>query len=74
MAKCCICDDPTSGSFEFCRKHFETYREEIAEKKPWVKALKNEAQRERRKRDKESLTTSLDAILEYQNTNRRYYD
>jgi len=64
MSKCVICERITSGSLEFCKAHYNDYKEEIKEKRPWIKALKNEAQRDRRRRDKEFNDISLDAILD----------
>lgn len=64
MAKCVVCEKTTSGSLEFCQIHYHQFKEEIAEKKPWVRALKNEAQRERRRREKEFDNQSLDEILD----------
>jgi hypothetical protein len=51
---------------EFCKNHYTDFKEDIKDKKPWVKALKNEAQRERRRREKEYSDVSLDAILDSQ--------
>lgn len=65
MARCVVCEKPTSGSLEFCRKHYTDHREDIQEKKPWVKALKNDAQRERRRREREQ-EVSLDELLDPQ--------
>jgi hypothetical protein len=64
MSRCVVCERPTSGSLEFCKSHYTDFKEDIKDKKPWVKALKNEAQRERRRRDKEFSDLSLDAILD----------
>jgi hypothetical protein len=64
MSRCVICEHPTSGSLEFCKKHYTDFKEDINDKRPWVRALKNEAQRERRRRDKEYSDISLDAILD----------
>lgn len=64
MSRCVVCERPTSGSLEFCKIHYTDFKEDIKDKKPWVKALKNEAQRERRRRDKEFNDISLDSILD----------
>ena len=64
MSKCVICELNTSGSLEFCRTHYNEYKEDIIEKKTWVRVMKNEAQRERRRREKEFENTSLDQILD----------
>lgn len=68
MSRCVVCEFPTSGSLEFCKKHFKEFEGEIKDKKPWVKELKNDAQRERRRAKKEYNNTSLDEIIddEYQ--------
>lgn len=71
MARCVICEKPTSGSLEFCQRHYTQHKDDIKGKKPWVRALKNDAQRERRRKEKEYLTTSLDMILDAQTTGRR---
>lgn len=64
MASCVICERKTSGSLEFCQVHYNLYKVEIKDKKPWVKALKNDAQRERRRLEKERNDMSLDAIMD----------
>ena len=66
MARCVICEKPTSGSLEFCQSHYNKYKEEIKGKKPWVRALKNDAQKERRRKEREFEDISLDEILDYQ--------
>lgn len=71
MAFCVVCEKSTSGSLEFCQVHYNLHKEDILGKRPWVKVLKNEAQRERRRREREFDNTSLDAFLE--NTSRRNY-
>lgn len=72
MSKCIVCDKSTSGSLDWCRKHYYEYKEDIIEKKSWVRALKNDSQRERRRREKEFMDTSLDAIIDRSYTNNRY--
>jgi hypothetical protein len=72
MALCVICERKTSGPLNFCKVHFNEHREDIDQKKPWVKALKNEVQRERRRRDREQNDTSLDAILDRHYENDRW--
>lgn len=62
--KCVLCEKPTSGSLEFCKKCYHDNQEDIKEKKPWVKVLKNDAQRERRRREREFNDTSLDAMID----------
>lgn len=64
MAECVVCGGKTSGSLEFCQKDYKTYSKEIKDKKPWVRVLKNDAQRERRRRDREFGDQSLEAIQE----------
>jgi len=64
LAKCVVCERTTSGSLEFCQIHYKEYETDIKEKRPCVRALKNDAQRERRRREKEYDNTSLDAILD----------
>lgn len=71
MSRCVVCDDSTSGSLDWCRKHYHEYKDEIKDKKAWTKALKNEAQRERRRREREYENVSLDGILDREYT-RRY--
>lgn len=64
MSSCVVCERKTSGSLEFCRIHYNEYKEDIVSKKPWVRVLKNDAQRERRRREKEFDNMSLDAIMD----------
>lgn len=64
MSRCVVCDKATSGSLDWCQKDYKEYKEAIKEKRPWTKALKNEAQRERRRREKEFNNVSLDGILD----------
>ena len=63
MGNCVVCETNTSGSLEFCGKHYREHKEDIKSKRPWVKVLKNDAQRERRRREKEFDNQSLDEIL-----------
>jgi len=49
---------------EFCKKHYHDHKEDILDKKPWIKALKNDEQRERRRRKREYDDVSLDAIID----------
>lgn len=70
MARCVSCERPTSGSLEFCQRCYGQFKDDIREKKPWVKALKNDAQRERRRREREFNDTSLDAIMDAFNERR----
>ncbi len=71
MARCVVCERPTSGSLEFCKTHFSEFKEDIIEKKPWVRVLKNDAQKERRRTNKEYDNASLDAIMDSE-YNKRY--
>ena len=64
MARCVICERITSGSLEFCGRHYKDYKEDILLKKPWVREMKNEAQRQRRQREREFADTSLDEIMD----------
>jgi len=64
MASCVICERKTSGSLEFCQTHYREHKEDILAKKPWVRILKNDAQRERRRNEKDRENTSLDRILD----------
>lgn len=66
MSKCVVCEHSTSGSLEFCMVHYKEYQEDIKGKKPWVRVLKSDAQRERRRREREFEDTSLDQILDKQ--------
>ena len=72
IAKCVVCERSTSGSLEFCQIHYREYEDDIRDKKPWVRVLKNDAQKERRRREKEFEDTSLDQILD-RDYNRRDY-
>jgi hypothetical protein len=69
---CVVCDRRTSGSLNFCKIHYEEYRDDIDQKKPWVRALKNEVQRDRRRREREINDTSLDAIMDRTFENDRW--
>ncbi len=64
MAICVVCERKTSGSLNFCKIHYEEYEEDIKDKKPWVKVLKNEVQRERRRKERELNDVSLDALMD----------
>jgi len=64
MSRCVVCDKSTSGSLDWCRKHYNEHKDDIIEKKSWVRALKNDSQRERRRREKEFADVSLDNILD----------
>jgi len=64
MSRCVVCDKATSGSLDWCRRHYNEHKEDILDKKQWVKALKNDSQRERRRREKEFADVSLDNILD----------
>lgn len=72
MARCVICEQPTSGSLEFCQKDYKKFKDDIISKKPWTKALKNDSQRERRRQLREAENTSLDAIMDKQFERNRY--
>lgn len=71
-SKCVVCEKATSGSLEFCQRHYSEHRGDIKSKKPWVRALKNEAQRERRRNEREYDNTSLDAIMDNMGRKRQY--
>lgn len=64
MSRCVVCESATSGSLEFCQRHYKEHKQDITEKKAWVRILKNDAQRERRRREREYENTSLDAIID----------
>jgi hypothetical protein len=64
MSRCIVCDKATSGSLDWCRTHYNEYKDDIIEKKSWVRALKNDSQRERRRREKTFEDTSLDQIID----------
>lgn len=72
MGTCVVCEHKTSGSLEFCKIHYQQFKSEIADKRPWVRVLKNDAQRERRRREKEFDNTSLDAIADRSYDRDRY--
>jgi hypothetical protein len=62
---CVACDkNKTSGSLEFCRYCYNEHKEDIKNKRPWVKVLKNDEQRERRRREREFDNASLDQIVD----------
>jgi len=64
IGSCVVCERKTSGSLEFCKIHYKQYKNDIRDKKPWVRVLKNDAQRERRRKEREYDNTSLDAIVD----------
>jgi hypothetical protein len=64
LGRCVVCDKLTSGSLEFCKIHFKTHKDDIIDKKPWVKILKNDAQRQRRQREKDLNNVSLDQLVD----------
>lgn len=72
MSVCVVCERKTSGSLNFCKVHYEDYKEDIKEKRPWVRALKNEVQRERRRKEREINDTSLDEMMDRQYQNDRW--
>lgn len=72
ISVCVVCDKKTSGSLNFCKTHYEEYRDDIDDKKPWVKALKSEVQRDRRRRDREVRDVSLDALMDRHYENDRW--
>ena len=72
MSVCVVCDKKTSGSLNFCKQHYEEYKGDINDKKPWVKALKSEVQRERRRKDREFGDYSLDALIDRHYENDRW--
>ena len=67
MGACVVCEKRTSGSLDWCQKHYADHKKAILEHEPWTRSLKNASQRERRRREKEYENTSLDQILD-----RRY--
>jgi hypothetical protein len=72
VAKCVVCERSTSGSLEFCGTHYNEHKDDILEKKSWVRVLKSDAQRERRRREKEFDQASLDEIVDRQYNRDRY--
>jgi hypothetical protein len=64
MAVCVVCERKTSGSLNFCKVHYQEYEGDIRDKKPWVKVLKNEVQRERRRKERELNDVSLDSLMD----------
>ena len=72
MSVCVVCDRKTSGSLNFCKIHYDEYKDDIKEKRPWVRALKNEVQRERRRKERELNDTSLDEMMDRQYQNDRW--
>jgi len=70
VAECVVCSKSTSGSLEFCRSCYHSFKDEIKDKKPWTKVLKNEAQKERRRKKREYEDTSLDEIMDNYATKR----
>jgi len=71
IGNCVVCDGRTSGSLEFCKVCYDAHKADVKSKRPWVRILKNDAQRERRRREREFEDTSLDMILDNQ-YERRY--
>jgi hypothetical protein len=43
---CFVCEGYTAAQMPFCRVHWPEYKDQL--KEPWVKALKNEVQKEQR--------------------------
>lgn len=68
-----MCDKNISGGLSFCRQHYKEYKDEITEKKPWVRMLRSEAQKQRLRREREYGDTSLEGIMdaEYERRHRR---
>ena len=66
MGRCVVCDRLTSGSLEFCKIHFKEHKEDIMDKKAWTKVMKNDAQRQRRQREKDLNNVSLDQLVDRQ--------
>lgn len=64
MSRCVVCERGTSGSLDWCREHYHEYKDDINDKKAWTRALKNDAQKERRRREKTFDDISLDGILD----------
>lgn len=65
MGECVVCSKSTSGSLQFCEVDYKRHKKAILDKKPWVRALKNEASREKRRKKREYADTSLDEIEDY---------
>lgn len=75
MSTCVICEKSTSGSLEFCQKHYKQYQTDIKDKRPWVRVLKNDAQRERRRKEREYDNASLDQIMDrYTDSSKTRWD
>lgn len=72
MGECVVCTRKTSGSLEFCRVCYTEHKDDIKNKKPWVRVLKNDEQRERRRREKEFDNASLDQIIDRTYERDRY--
>lgn len=70
LGACVACGRATSGSLEWCAKHYKEFQRDIKEHKPWTRLLKNEEQRDRRRRKKEHNDQSLDEMLERSEYNR----
>ena len=70
MGRCVICEHQTSGSLEFCKNCYAQHKDDVKEKAPWVRSLKNDAQRQRRRREKEFNDVSLTAIMDRQYVDR----
>jgi ribosome-binding protein aMBF1 (putative translation factor) len=70
MAECVVCAKVTSGSLEFCQVCYHRWKDEIKNKKPWTKVLKNDAQRERRRKKREYEDSSLDELMESYSTRK----
>ena len=64
MGSCVICSGKTSGSLEFCGKCYKVHKEDVLGKKPWVRIMKSDAQKERRRLQKEFGDESLDQITD----------
>lgn len=64
MGCCTICEGSTLGGLEFCSLCYRENKEDIKGKKPWVRVIKNAAQKERRRKIRESNDTSLEGLLE----------
>lgn len=67
-----VCESKTSGSLEFCKNCYKEFKNEIKEKRPWVRVLKNDEQRERRRREREFDNASLDQIMDRSFDRERY--
>jgi hypothetical protein len=62
MLGCVVCGKP--AWIDFCATDYKMWKEAILNKEPWVRELKNDGQRERRRINKEWVNVSLDNLME----------